>query len=158
PTLQPPLETLRLDRYGRLHLPKTRQTMFATFWDATLADHAGIASHRRGDSHLPETAELKTASMTAMFAMESSTGTGTCVSSRTALEKASPCSVYWSQAGKVSVAIPPPERSPVASMKMRVGRSGGALTGISISMRPRVPRKWMRWYGINCVLQVKMEW
>ena len=39
-------------------------------------------------------AELKMASMTAMFLMASSSGTGTSVPSSTALENASPCSVY----------------------------------------------------------------
>jgi hypothetical protein len=34
------------------------------------------------------------------------------------------------------------------------GRSGGALTGISISIRPRVPKMCTRWYGTICVLQV----
>ena len=40
---------------------------------------------------------------------------------------------------------PLPERPPVESMKRRVGLAVGALNGISISMRPRVPRKWIRW-------------
>src|SRR5579862_3855378 len=93
-----------------------------------------------GVSQCPERAELKMASMTAMLAMPSSRGTGTGVPSRMALENASPCSVYWSTTGKVSVLIPEKVRSPVESMKMRVGRSGGALKGISISMRPFVPR------------------
>lgn len=50
--------------------------------------------HRFGDSHLPELADSKMASITAIFLMASSTGTGTSVPSRTALEKASPCKVY----------------------------------------------------------------
>ena len=36
PALQSKLQTLRLDRYSRFHLPKTCQTMFAYFWDITL--------------------------------------------------------------------------------------------------------------------------
>jgi len=50
-------------------------------------------------------------------------------------------SVYWSAVGKVSVAMPEPEKSRPSSMKRRVGRSVGALKGISISMRPLVPKK-----------------
>ena len=52
---------------------------------------------RVSDSHWPDLPERKMASMTAMFRIASSMGTGTSVSSSMALEKASPCSVYWSQ-------------------------------------------------------------
>src|SRR6516165_8127121 len=50
--------------------------------------------YRRGVSHCPDSAERKTASITAMFLMPSSTDTGTSLFSRIALEKTSPCSVY----------------------------------------------------------------
>jgi Homeodomain-like domain len=36
PALQPQLQNLCMDRYDRFHLPITRQTMFAIFWDGTL--------------------------------------------------------------------------------------------------------------------------
>ena len=43
-------------------------------------------------------------------------------------------------------------------MKMRHGLSGGALNGISISMRPVVPMMCIRWYGTSCVEQVNVAW
>ena len=47
-----------------------------------------------GISHLPDLPERKIASITAIFPIAFSTGTGTSPPSSTALEKASPCSVY----------------------------------------------------------------
>jgi hypothetical protein len=55
---------------------------------------SGQVANCRGDSHSPEAAEAKIASMTAMFLIASSTGTGISPPSRTAFEKASPCKVY----------------------------------------------------------------
>lgn len=43
------------------------------------------------------------------------------------------------------VAMPLPNTSRPSSIRMRHNRSLGALNGISISIRPRVPRKWLRW-------------
>src|SRR5467141_1688030 len=47
-----------------------------------------------GLSHLPDSPARKTASITAMFAIASSSGTGTSLPSRIACENASPCTVY----------------------------------------------------------------
>ena len=58
--------------------------------------------------------------------------------------KASPWSRYWSTTGNSMARA---ERLPCwlpSSTKMRVGTSGGALKGISISTRPLVPRIWTR--------------
>src|SRR5258705_485782 len=41
--------------------------------------------------------------------------------------------------------------------QIRVDLSGGALNGISISIRPSVPRIFTRWYDINCVEHVNEE-
>src|SRR5713226_4778046 len=56
-----------------------------------------------GISQRPDSAERNNASTTAMFLMESSSGTGTSPSPRIAFENASPWMVYWSQMGNVSV-------------------------------------------------------
>src|SRR5713226_10704893 len=48
----------------------------------------------------------------------------------------------------------PPSTSP---MKIRHGRSFGAFHGISISTRPDVPRKCIRWKKAVCVPQVKLD-
>src|ERR1700738_5708849 len=64
-----------------------------------------------GDSALPDAAERKTASITAIFLIASSRGTGTAEFSMTALEKASTWMADWSQMGKVSAVMPPPKRS-----------------------------------------------
>ena len=44
--------------------------------------------------------------------------------------KASPCNPYWSQTGNSSTLAPPPNRSAPLSIRIFVGRSGGALKGI----------------------------
>src|SRR4029077_10548538 len=98
-----------------------------------------------GFSHRPDSHARNTASITAMFAIASSRRTGTSPPSRTARENAFPCSIYWSQIGIVSIRIPPPKTSRPSSIKILVGRSGGALNGISISIRPVVPRNCIRW-------------
>ena len=46
--------------------------------------------------------------------------------------------------GKVSTVMPPPNKSRPSSIKIRVGRSFGALNGISISIRPFVPKICIR--------------
>src|SRR6266481_6005640 len=55
---------------------------------------ARCAEMSYGFSHLPDSPARKTASITAMFAIASSSGTGTSIPSRIARENASPCTVY----------------------------------------------------------------
>src|SRR6266403_1786293 len=98
-----------------------------------------------GLSHLLDSPARKIASITAIFAIASSSGTGTSLPFRIARENASPCTVYWSQTGIDSVRIPPPNTSRPSSIKIRVGLSFGALNGISISIRPFVPKNCIRW-------------
>src|ERR1022692_3819611 len=76
-----------------------------------------------GASQRPDSAERNSASMTAMFLMASTSGTGTSPSPRTACENKSPWMVYWSQTGNVSVWMPAPNRSEPSSTKMRQGWS-----------------------------------
>ena len=83
--------------------------------------------------------------MTAMFRTASSSGIGCSAPSRMAREKRSPWIVYWSQGANSRASALWPERSEPSSMRMRVGRSFGALKGISISTRPPVPTSWTRW-------------
>ena len=52
-----------------------------------------------GSSHLPDSADRKIASITAILRMLDSRGTGTSPSLRIAREKRSPCAVYWSHFG-----------------------------------------------------------
>ena len=47
-----------------------------------------------GVCHVPDSAELNSASITAIILIASYSGTGNSVSSKIALENASPCSVY----------------------------------------------------------------
>ena len=46
--------------------------------------------------------------------------------------------------------------APLVCSHMRQGRSGGALNGISISIRPVVPKMLTRWYGASCVPHVNV--
>ena len=48
--------------------------------------------------------------------------------------------------------------SPPAARRMRVGRSGGMLNGISTSSRPAVPTRWTRWSSSICVEHVNVAW
>src|SRR6266700_407110 len=110
-----------------------------------------------GFSHLPDSADRNTASITAIFAIASSSGTGTSLPSRIARENASPCTVYWLQVGITSVITPLPRASLPSSTRISHGRSFGALKGILISIRPFVPRNCMRWYRTSCVPHVNTD-
>ena len=63
-----------------------------------------------GATHPPDSAARNTASITAIFFTESSSGTGGGVPSRIARENASPCNVYWSHGGNLLDRQPAAER------------------------------------------------
>ena len=77
------------------------------------------------------------ASITRRFATASSGSTGSGAPSRTASAKRSASQAYGSAGAKVSVSVAGATGgSPPAVTKIRVGRSGGMLNGISTEIRP----------------------
>jgi hypothetical protein len=80
-----------------------------------------------------------------MFKTASSSGNSSGVPARIACANASPCSVYWFEISRLSICAEPSPGWLPSSMKIRQGRSAGALNGISTSIRALVPKIWMRW-------------
>jgi len=107
-----------------------------------------------GFSHRPDSPARNTASITAIFPIASSSGTGTSLPSRIARENASPCTVYWSQTGIVSIRIPAPNTSRPSSINIRQARSGGAIKRYLDLDPPCRPKNCILWYATSCVLQV----
>jgi len=69
------------------------------------------ASIDSGDTHPPVSADRNTASITAIFFTESSSGTGGGPPARIARENSSPWMVYWSHSTNSSTVLPPPNGS-----------------------------------------------
>src|SRR5437660_12568116 len=86
-----------------------------------------------------------------MLATASSSGVGAGVPSRRARDSASPWSVYWLLVSRTSSSV-----VESCAYQIRHGRLAGAFTGISISIRPVVPKILTRWYGDSCVEQVNV--
>src|SRR5712691_115437 len=145
------LPPLRASAFGAFLNPVGASPFYLNSFFAFLCLRVLCVKISSGFSHFPDSADRNTASITAIFAIASSSGTGTSPPSRIARENASPCTVYWLQVGIISVVIPLPKMSLPSSTKISHGRSFGALKGILISIRPFVPKNCMRWYRTSCV-------
>ena len=66
--------------------------------------------------------------------------------------------MYWSRTGNSSTRTVAPRSSLAVVDEDAARASGGALNGISISMRPVVPSMCIRWYGTSCVEHVNVAW
>src|SRR5258708_7173041 len=95
------------------HFERSQNPLFQIFRcvmqrNPVFRSHGIVSAAVHGLSHLPLLADRNIASITLILPNASSRGTGTCVSSRMVRENASPCTVYWSQAGISSISTLPP--------------------------------------------------